>query len=204
MKYKSKKRVVRRERPKKTKRGLSVEDLKTFEHTNEPKPEVKAKEPITEPDKLVTALADSIIQEREEEELKEQEAVPQNVFAQTEEIPEKLEKPEESPSHVFQEAPQPAEVNEAPRPTHIDIGASINNPVIINKYEREIDVFLIKKFGEPDGQFFILGENTQTRTDKHRKRRKFKILNVEDAKGFRYTLWFDLTKTSPLAHLQNH
>lgn len=98
----------------------------------------------------------------------------------------------------FIEEPQPAKLPTEKQPLQPIIltkGTSPRSPVIIEKSEREVSLFLNNQFGSADGDYTVLGDGVQTRTVKG-KRKRLKTVLVEDRNNFRYIIYFDLTKIS--------
>jgi len=142
---------------------------------------VKKKLPVAT-DKEISALASSIIAEREEARIKED-----TLLEEPEIIP--------TPKHSFEEEPRAMEQPQQVRPKTITEGKTPLTPIVIKKHDREIFTYLSDQFGRDDGSFFILNELCQWRT-RSDGRKKIKTVLIEDANGYRYQMFFDVTATS--------
>ena len=85
-----------------------------------------------------------------------------------------------------------------PERIQLEHGTSKANAVVVNRSPHEITAFLNKHFGSEIGAYFIATENTMTSYNTQKQRRRYKCISVEDKYGFRYALWFDLSKLGPV------
>jgi len=107
---------------------------------------------------------------------------------------------------LYNETPQSVKTKEeekVPTPITITEGISPLNAIFVKSSEKEVSNKLYEIFGQKDGSFYILNENTTTRTIQG-QRKKIKSILVEDENKFRYFLWFDLTNTSLLRGLKSY
>jgi hypothetical protein len=80
-----------------------------------------------------------------------------------------------------------------PIPVIFKQGQFKTNAFVINRRAEEMHSILGQHFGFQNGDFFIINENTSTCYNKG-DRKRYKCILVEDKNGFRYGLWFDMTK----------
>jgi hypothetical protein len=86
-----------------------------------------------------------------------------------------------------------AEVQSTPERINIFQGITPSTAFIVEKRIDEVQAILCRLFGSRNGDFFIINENTST-TYKNGQRLRYQGILVEDKNGFRYNLWFNLTK----------
>lgn len=115
-------------------------------------------------------------------------------------VVEKVELGEEEAKSVappFQktQSRQAVEVEKKPVPIKLEHGFDPFTSYIIQRTETEIYSLLESIFGRGDGDFFILSDNIFTRIIEGQPQR-FKVSMVEDKHGFRYNIWFNISRLS--------
>jgi hypothetical protein len=143
----------------------------------------------------VNKLADKILSNDPDELETENEVEEQQVVERV----ELGEQEEKSVAPPFQETPskQAEELEKKPEPIKLEHGNDPYSSYIVQRSESEIYTILESIFGRNDGDFFILNDNVFTRTIEGQPRR-FKVSLVEDKHGFRYHIWFNVSRLSLL------
>jgi len=158
---------------KRNKKRLSKRPTKAKTNIKKDLPEVKSED--------IDSLAKTILAEREEDRIKE----------------EKIIEPVIEDTHysTYEEvAPETEPVITEVAKIDITVGTSARDLIVINK-DREVANFLDNVFGSANGSYFIIGDNTRWSIIQG-ARKKVRCMFIEDANGFKYNIWFDISATS--------
>ena len=94
---------------------------------------------------------------------------------------------EEMPGKREEQAPPP-------EPIRFEQGTTKPTAFVLQRRIDEIYPILAKYFGPHNGDYFIGTDNTATSYTKEGERKRYKCISIEDKHGFRYILWFDVTR----------
>ena len=107
--------------------------------------------------------------------------------------PEEVTKPKGSDSIPGTEESTP----EVIAPVVFSFGRTKDTAIVIDRHIQEMYNILGNIFGAKAGDYFIGSENTMTITSLG-KRKRMKCVLIEDKNGFKYAVWFDISRLGPV------
>lgn len=129
------------------------------------------------------SLASSILTEQESEK-------------EISDIPEV--EPEEVTKPIYNGIPgNEEEKPESILPIKVEFGRTKDKAIVVNRHIQEMYNVLGNIFGAKNGDYFIGSENTMTVTSIG-QRKRLKCILVEDKNGFKYSMWFDVSRLGPV------